>query len=237
MRRRGWVDDRVADHAQAGPGCEPLVLVRHGETVWHAEHRFAGTTDVALTPHSREQAEALGRWARTAGLAAVWASPLSRARETAAAAAGATGLAVHVDERLRELHFGRAEGRTKAELGAQMPAAVAAFLDDPVANHMPDGEEPAAAADRAVTCLRELAGAHPQGRCSSSGTRRCSGWRWPAAGAAVGRVPAGVPARPQRRHRGSPRRRRHRSAAVQPASGGSMSTRACDGAVPGRTTP
>jgi broad specificity phosphatase PhoE len=141
-----------------------LVLVRHGETVWHAEHRFAGTTDVVLTAHGREQAEALGRWARTAGLAAVWASPLSRARETAAAAAGATGLAVHVDERLRELHFGRAEGRTKAELGAQMPAAVAAFLDDPVANHMPDGEEPAAAADRAVTCLRELAGAHPQGR-------------------------------------------------------------------------
>lgn len=141
-----------------------LVLVRHGETVWHAEHRYAGTTDVALTPRGREQAEALGRWAKTAGLAAVWASPLSRARETAAAAARVTGLAVHVDERLRELHFGRAEGRTKAELGRQMAAAVAAFLDDPVANHMPGGEEPAAAADRAVACLRELAGAHPRDR-------------------------------------------------------------------------
>lgn len=141
-----------------------LVLVRHGETVWHAEHRFAGTTDVALTPRGREQAEAVGRWAKTAGLAAMWASPLSRARETAAAAARVTGLAVRIDERLRELHFGRAEGRTKAELGTQMPAAVAAFLDDPVANHMPGGEEPAAAADRAAACLREIAGAHPQGR-------------------------------------------------------------------------
>ncbi|CAN5214021.1 alpha-ribazole phosphatase [soil metagenome] len=141
-----------------------LVLVRHGETVWHAEHRYAGTTDVLLTPRGREQAEALGRWAKTAGLAAVWASPLSRARETAAAAARATGLAVRVDERLRELHFGRAEGRTKTELGRELPAVVAAFLADPVVNHMPGGEDPAAAADRGVTCLRGLAGVHPEGR-------------------------------------------------------------------------
>ena len=27
-----------------------LVLVRHGETVWHAENRYAGVSDVALTP-------------------------------------------------------------------------------------------------------------------------------------------------------------------------------------------
>lgn len=141
-----------------------LVLVRHGETVWHAEHRFAGTTDVGLTPHGREQAEDLGHWARTAGLAAVWASPLSRARETAAPAARSAGLTVRVDRRLRELHFGRAEGRTRAELEGALPAAVAAFLADPVANHMPGGEDPAAAADRGVTCLREAGSAHPEDR-------------------------------------------------------------------------
>lgn len=141
-----------------------LVLVRHGETVWHAEHRFAGATDVGLTPHGRGQAEALGRWARTAGLAAVWASPLSRARETAAPAARAAGLTVRVDRRLRELHFGRAEGRTRAELDKEQPGAVASFLADPVANHMPGGEDPAAAAGRGAACLRELASAHSEGR-------------------------------------------------------------------------
>jgi broad specificity phosphatase PhoE len=56
-----------------------VLLVRHGETVWHAENRYAGTTDVALTDHGREQARALGGWARDAGLSALWCSPLSRA--------------------------------------------------------------------------------------------------------------------------------------------------------------
>lgn len=27
-----------------------LILVRHGETEWHAENRYAGISDVALTP-------------------------------------------------------------------------------------------------------------------------------------------------------------------------------------------
>lgn len=29
-----------------------VVLVRHGETVWHAENRYAGVSDVALTPRA-----------------------------------------------------------------------------------------------------------------------------------------------------------------------------------------
>ena len=69
-----------------------LVLVRHGETVWHAENRYAGVSDVALTPRGEEQAARLARWARTAGLVAVWSSPLSRARRTAQGCAGAADL-------------------------------------------------------------------------------------------------------------------------------------------------
>jgi len=33
-----------------------LVLVRHGETVWHAEDRDAGVSDIALTTRGLEQA-------------------------------------------------------------------------------------------------------------------------------------------------------------------------------------
>ena len=63
-----------------------IVLARHGETAWHAENRYAGRSDVALTPRGHEQAELLAGWAARAGLSAIWCSPLGRAHETAAAA-------------------------------------------------------------------------------------------------------------------------------------------------------
>ena len=141
-----------------------LVLTRHGETVWHAENRYAGASDVALTPRGREQAELLAAWAATAGLSGLWCSPLARARDTAAPVARATGLELRVDPRLRELDFGRAEGHTLAEMERLWPDRVAAFRADPVADHLPGGEDPRAAGRRGVACLRDLALAHPGGR-------------------------------------------------------------------------
>lgn len=141
-----------------------LVLVRHGETVWHAENRYAGRTDVALTERGLAQAAALGQWAKTAGLAGIWSSPLSRARRTAEASAALTGLPVFRDDRLRELDFGDAEGLTSAQIGERFPHALAAFHRDPVADHLPGGEDPSRAAERFVGCLHEIAAAHPDGR-------------------------------------------------------------------------
>jgi probable phosphoglycerate mutase len=138
-----------------------LVLARHGETVWHAENRYAGVTDVELTPRGVAQAERLAAWAGTAGLSGVWASSLGRAKATAAPCAGATGVPLRVDERLRELDFGRGEGLTAAEMRERYPQARAAFEADPVASHLPDGEDPRKAAGRFVDCLGDIAGAHP----------------------------------------------------------------------------
>jgi broad specificity phosphatase PhoE len=141
-----------------------VVLVRHGETVWHVDNRYAGRTDIALTPRGREQAKRLAQWTAAAGLEAIWSSPLSRARETAAVGALATGLEPHIDERLSELDFGRGEGLTQAEMQQQFPEALAAFHSDPVANHLPGGEDPKEAVARAVACLEDIARAHPAGR-------------------------------------------------------------------------
>lgn len=141
-----------------------LVLVRHGETVWHAENRYAGSSDIELTDLGREQAERLGAWAATAGLAAVYCSDLTRAQVTAAPAAKAVGVPPVVDPRFRELDFGQAEGMTIAEMGEQFPDALAAFTDDPVAGHLPGGEDPVACAERYVDGLLDIAAAHPDGR-------------------------------------------------------------------------
>ncbi|WP_432586750.1 histidine phosphatase family protein [Streptomyces sp. HD1123-B1] len=138
-----------------------LLLVRHGETVWHAENRYAGISDVALTERGHRQAAALARWAGERGVDAVACSPLSRARLTAAPAAEALGLAPRIVEELREVDFGWGEGRTIAEMEAEDPAAVRAFREDAETGAFPGSEPPGAAGRRAAAALRALAAAHP----------------------------------------------------------------------------
>ncbi|QDY80479.1 histidine phosphatase family protein [Streptomyces qinzhouensis] len=140
-----------------------LLLVRHGETEWHAENRYAGSSDVALTAKGREQGAALGRWAVRAGVDAVAASPLGRARLTAAPAADALGLRTEIVEELREIDFGWGEGRTIAEMATEDPEAVRRFREDAGSGGFPGSEPLPAAAARATAALRALAERHPAG--------------------------------------------------------------------------
>ena len=141
-----------------------VVLVRHGETEWHADNRYAGRTDVALTPLGLRQAETLAGWAASARLDAIWCSPLSRARDTAAIVARATGHALRVDDRLMELDFGQGEGLTSDDMRSRFPDRLAAFHADPVADHLPDGEDPREAVLRADACMDDVVAAAPDGR-------------------------------------------------------------------------
>ena len=94
------------------------MLMRHGETVWNAEHRFTTRTDVELSAAGLEQAAEAARALSAVGIDRVFASPLSRARRTAEliAAAQATDCPVLVDERLTEIDAGPFEGMTSAEI-------------------------------------------------------------------------------------------------------------------------
>lgn len=142
-----------------------LFLVRHGETIWHAENRYAGSSDIPLSPRGEEQGQILARWAAAAQLSHLYASPLRRAQETAAAAERATGLTASVDDRLREVSFGIAEGLTAAELQGRFPDVFAAFLADPAQNFFPGGEDSIAAARRARAAVEEIAASSgPNGR-------------------------------------------------------------------------
>ncbi|MES5821095.1 histidine phosphatase family protein [Streptomyces sp. RG80] len=147
-----------------GAPATTLLLARHGQTVWHAENRYAGVSDVALTDTGRAQAEALGRWAAAHPVDAIWTSPVSRAVITAQPACDALGLTPHREPGLRECDFGVVEGRTLAEFAAEDPAAAEAFRADPVAHPFPGAEDPRAAAARGAGALRRIAAAHPGGR-------------------------------------------------------------------------
>jgi probable phosphoglycerate mutase len=96
-----------------------LWLVRHGETQWSAEGRHTSRTDLPLTEHGRELAAKLGAYLAGTKFAAVFESPMRRARETCAIA-GLGDVAV-VDDGLKEWDYGVYEGRTSAEIQAEIP--------------------------------------------------------------------------------------------------------------------
>ncbi|HYX85719.1 MAG TPA: histidine phosphatase family protein [Gaiellales bacterium] len=142
-------------------GCR-LYLVRHGRTVMNAEVRFRGRLEVPLDAVGRAEALAAARNLTTAGLAAVYTSPLARAREVAMAIAAASRLE-RVDDHdgLNNLDYGAWEGLTKEECAAHDPDAFRIYAEDPERAACPDGEALADAADRVVEALREIGTRHP----------------------------------------------------------------------------
>ncbi|GAA3556443.1 alpha-ribazole phosphatase [Amycolatopsis ultiminotia] len=134
-----------------------LLLARHGQTEWHAENRYAGSSEVALTEKGRTQAAALATYAQRVKPDALFCSPRQRARNTIQATAHALGLTPEIVDDLRETHFGIAEGRTRDELRRTDPDAVERFLEDPVAGAFPGADNPAEAAERGTRALREIA--------------------------------------------------------------------------------
>lgn len=98
-----------------------ILLARHGETEWNAVSRVQGWTDIPLSPRGDAQAEALAVRLARFPLAAVYASDLSRAFETAVPSAARHGLDVRPLPALREKGFGDWEGLTQTDLERDYP--------------------------------------------------------------------------------------------------------------------
>lgn len=96
-----------------------LWLIRHGETEWSLSGKHTSRTDIALTEHGCKRAEELRDYLKGTKFDAVFVSPMQRARETCAIA-GFGDVAV-VDEGLKEWDYGVYEGKTTAEIRAQVP--------------------------------------------------------------------------------------------------------------------
>jgi probable phosphoglycerate mutase len=98
-----------------------IIAIRHGETAWNVDARIQGHLDIPLNDTGRWQAERLADAIAGEELAAVYASDLGRAHDTAQALARAAGRGVAVHRGLRERGFGVFEGLTFAEIEARWP--------------------------------------------------------------------------------------------------------------------
>jgi broad specificity phosphatase PhoE len=105
-----------------------ILLVRHGESEGNAQERMQGRSDFPLTEHGRGQARKLAAWLGSLGLEwhALYASPLSRAWETALIVHGGAGGPGPVAEPdLAEIHAGELEGLNFVEIVERFPSYTA----------------------------------------------------------------------------------------------------------------
>jgi broad specificity phosphatase PhoE len=160
-----------------------LLLARHGQTADNAGGLILGHRDPPLTALGRRQAAELAGAARDANVAALWSSPLQRARVTAEIVAAQTGAPVEIDDDLIESDRGEWEGRPVGELSAAEPERFRAFVQADTGFAFPGGESMASQVARTRRALhRVAAGAQPSLVVAHVGTIR-------AALLAVGRTP------------------------------------------------
>ncbi len=99
-----------------------ILAIRHGETAWNVDTRIQGHLDIPLNDTGLRQARWLAQaLAERDTLHAIYTSDLSRAHVTAQTVADAVGLRVTAHRGLRERAFGDFQGRTFAEIEAELP--------------------------------------------------------------------------------------------------------------------
>jgi len=132
-----------------------IVLLRHGNTVGDSHERFHGSGDVALSDEGRRQVLAAGRKLATEVFDLVAASPLRRAWQSAALLSG--GAHVLLVPEFREIDFGRWEGMTAEEIGAQDPVLYKEWREGAADFEFPGGERRAAFRERVAAGVEALA--------------------------------------------------------------------------------
>jgi broad specificity phosphatase PhoE len=138
-----------------------LFVVRHGETAWVRERRFAGSRDIPLTETGRRQCAAVARALTGTVVAAVYTSPLERARASAEVIAGPLGLPVQIAPAFSEMAFGPWEGLTGQEVRERFPEAWEQWRSSPHLSKMPGADTLDAVAGRVTEGLETLRTAHP----------------------------------------------------------------------------
>jgi probable phosphomutase (TIGR03848 family) len=137
-----------------------LLLLRHAVTD-HTGARLSGwTPGLHLSEEGRRQAKDLAERLGPVLMDGLYASPLERCQETAAAIADAKGLRVETLEDVGEVRYGDWTGRTLKELAREPLWKVVQAT--PSAAQFPQGESLYQMQTRAVEAIERLRAAHPE---------------------------------------------------------------------------
>jgi probable phosphoglycerate mutase len=137
-----------------------LVVIRHGQTEWSRSGQHTSVTDLPLLPEGEEQARSLQKSLADRRFAEVWVSPRQRARRTAELAGL---LPTRIEEDLVEVDYGGYEGRTTAEIRAELGRPWTLWADGTVPGNSSPGETLAAVGARVDRVLAGVAERLPDG--------------------------------------------------------------------------
>ena len=138
-------------------GLGGIRLARHGETNDNLPpHRFQGFRDTPLNDTGRRQAHELAAKVTGDGIASLWASDLSRARETAEIVGERIGMTPVLDARLREGARGLWEGFLMQDIERAEPERYAAWRRGGAEFRFPEGESLLEHQQRVTEALREI---------------------------------------------------------------------------------
>ncbi len=129
-----------------------IYLLRHGDT--GRQGCYIGITDVPLSAIGQQQARDTGRTLRQEKIDQVFCSPMLRCRQTSAQLDLPIPYQVH--ELLKEVDFGRWEGKSFAEIVADDAEAVAVWTNDPAHFCFPGGEALIDFHNRVTTIMKML---------------------------------------------------------------------------------
>jgi alpha-ribazole phosphatase len=117
-----------------------LWLIRHGEPEMQRPPRCYGSSDLELSRKGREQMRHVARELQAEPVTVIYASPLSRALESARIVASFAACPVEVVANLREIDFGEFEGLTYHDIAARHPEIYARWMQTPAQVRFPNGE-------------------------------------------------------------------------------------------------
>jgi broad specificity phosphatase PhoE len=133
-----------------------VYLARHGQTAYNLERRFQGHLPVPLDETGREQAGDLAERASAHEFAALWCSPLLRARETAEIVSERIGIEPREDPRMMETDAGDWTDRLFVDVQAEDPEGFAGFIEGRPGFAFPGGESFAEQGVRVTAALADI---------------------------------------------------------------------------------
>lgn len=138
-----------------------LILVRHGETLWNREKRILGHTDIDLSETGCEQARLVAGALKDETVAAVYCSPLRRARQTADEVARVHDLEAIPEDGLMELDAGELDGMSFEEAMSSYSEFFKEWAAKGSSVRLPGGESMDGLGERTWSAVERLLERHP----------------------------------------------------------------------------
>ena len=131
-----------------------LILVRHGETLWNAQKRYCGSTDIGLSAKGKKQARRLKEKLNGMSIHKIYTSCRKRAIQTAKIIF--QGAKINNMPDLNEMHFGIFEGLTYREIMKRYPGIYSAWLKRPFCVVIPMSESLIRFRKRVIMALKKI---------------------------------------------------------------------------------